>query len=88
MTKLGRCGYCKYEWNALGQAHCSTCHEHFNSTAAFDRHRKDFECIPVADFDKPHGKQGLPLLVRTVRADGNVWVTALREGAEAPEIVL
>ena len=75
---LGRCGKCKHEWNALGQAHCSECHEHFNSTAAFDRHRKDFECVAVEKFAEPQ-KNGLPLLVRAQRTDGEVWVTALRD---------
>lgn len=75
---LGRCGGCGREWNALGQAHCSACHEHFNSTAAFDRHRVDFQCLDVSDYAKPM-KNGRARLVRAQRADGEVWVTALRE---------
>ena len=81
---LGRCGTCGHEWNALGQAHCGGpkgCHEQFNSTAAFDRHRRDFECIPVSDFAKPM-KNGQARLVRAQRASGDVWVTALREVEE------
>jgi hypothetical protein len=76
--KAGRCGKCLREWSPLGQAHCATCHEHFNSDHAFDRHRRDFECIPVELFAEPQ-KNGSPLLVKAHRADGEVWVTALRE---------
>lgn len=68
----------------MGQAHCAACHEHFNSTAAFDRHRKDFACLPVSSFALPM-KNGLPRLVRAQRADGEVWVTALREVVEHQE---
>lgn len=74
----GRCGGCKKQWGALGQAHCASCHEHFNSDAAFDRHRRDFECIPAELFGAPQ-KNGRPLLVKAQRADGEVWVTALQE---------
>ena len=80
---LGACHNCGRTWNALGQAHCKECHEQFNSTAAFDRHRTGKpemrECIPVAQFATLNEKTGLPLLVSTMRADGDVWVTALRE---------
>jgi hypothetical protein len=76
----GRCGHCLREWAPLGQAHCASCHEQFNSTAAFDRHRRGFECIPAELFGEPQ-KNGLPLLVKARRADGEVWVTALRESS-------
>lgn len=78
--KNGRCGKCLREWDGHGQAHCASSHEHFNSTAAFDRHRKGFECIAVELFAQPQ-RNGSPLLVKAQRADGEVWVTALREGA-------
>lgn len=82
----GRCGTCKKEWGASGQAHCRACHEHFNSDAAFDRHREgsmnDRACIPVERFAEPFGKAGLPRLVQTERKDGAVWVTALRDSGE------
>ena len=81
----GRCGSCKRTWNANGQAHCRSCHEQFNSDAAFDRHREgdadNRECVPVARFSEPFGKAQTPRLVQTARADGPVWVTALREAA-------
>lgn len=83
---LGRCGICKFEWTAMGQAHCATCHTQFNSDAAFDRHRKDFKCIPVEDFGKlmlrRDGTPGQPLLVLTERG---VWATARRDMVTASE---
>lgn len=80
----GMCGGCKRKWRALGQAHCRECHEHFNSTAAFDRHREGSVeegryCVRVEDYATPYRKTGLPRLVRSLRADGEVWVTALRD---------
>lgn len=78
-----KCGGCGKRWNSMGQAHCATCHEQFNSTAAFDRHREgpfaDRSCIPVERFGEPYGKAAKPRLLRTSRADGDVWVTSLRE---------
>jgi len=87
MSKIGRCGGCLREWSPLGQAHCATCHEQFNSTAAFDRHRRDFECVSVAEFGKPHGKAAKPLLVRVERSEGPVWATAAYELGKRPERV-
>lgn len=84
---LGRCGKCKREWNAGGQAHCASCPEQFNSTAAFDKHRVgefatlngpgDRRCLSVAEISAPSEKTGRPRLVRAQRADGEVWVTGL-----------
>lgn len=88
------CDGCGLEWTAQGQAHCKGsrsepgCHQHFNSTAAFDRHRtgefgKDRRCIPVSEFGNPvrrkDGSSGPPLLVKTSRNGVDVWVTALRD---------
>jgi hypothetical protein len=30
---------CGRKWRGLSQAHCPTCHAHFSSVDAFDRHR-------------------------------------------------
>jgi hypothetical protein len=38
------CTQCGHKWSGLAQAHCKSCHEHFNSVSAFDRHRVRFEC--------------------------------------------
>jgi hypothetical protein len=59
----------------------------FSSTAAFDRHRVDFECLPVERFTelmrKKDGSLGRP---RLERAERGVWVTELgnwRKGVES-----
>jgi hypothetical protein len=35
---LGNCAGCDRTWDALGQAHCPSCHAHFSSDSAFDLH--------------------------------------------------
>lgn len=83
----GYCAGCGKLWNPLRQAHCKGCHEHFNSDVAFDRHREGpieaRYCVPVEDFSKPYRKSGKPRLVQAGRADGLVWVTALRDSGNA-----
>jgi hypothetical protein len=76
---LGICVKCKREWSGSSACHCASCCQHFASLSAFDRHRVAFECLPVEEFSTPHGKHGLPRLVRAQRATGEVWVTSLRE---------
>lgn len=78
----GRCGGCAREWSAGGQAHCANCHEQFNSTTAFDRHRLDFACLSLAAFCEPTGKSGKPRLVRLERPNGAVWATEAFTPAE------
>lgn len=62
------------------------CHEHFNSDAAFDRHRTGpisaRRCIPAKRFSEPFGKRKQPLLVLVERNDGPAWVTALRDSGK------
>ena len=59
---LGRCGTCAREWNGTRECHCATCHLHFGSVSAFDRHRRDFACLPVAEITRVR-TTGKPLLV-------------------------
>lgn len=80
-----RCGGCTRTWTGHTQAHCKSCHQHFTSDAAFDRHREgSFDprhegtgnyrhCIPVARFAEPYGKRGNPRLSLVVLADGPTW---------------
>ena len=86
------CGGCDRVWSGNAQAHCSTCHEHFGSDSAADRHSEgrydvprghpdERRCIPVERFGELIGKAQKPRLVLTQRADGPVWVTALRSRA-------
>lgn len=35
------CKGCGREWGGHREAHCATCHQHFGSTSAFDRHQRD-----------------------------------------------
>jgi hypothetical protein len=85
---LAICPKCGRTWNGSSACHCAGCCEHFGSLSAFDRHRVDFECLPVALFSAPFGKHGVARLVRSQRASGDVWVTSLREmpddGEEPP----
>ena len=79
MTAIGRCPDCKREWTTFGEAHCASCHEHFGSDYAFDRHRTaDFTCVPVEDFGTPRGKAQKPLLVQIERASGVCWVSEVQ----------
>jgi len=68
------CYGCNKDWASPAWCHCSGCHELFGSLSAFDRHRKRFACIPVADFAKPVGAAGKPLLVMHPKG---CWVTSL-----------
>lgn len=67
---MNHCYDCGLDWTASGQAHCRSCHEQFNSTAAFDRHRAGTfagtdttadqygrYCIPVSEFGTPVAKR-------------------------------
>ena len=78
---MQQCGLCGREWNGTGQAHCKRtqyggCCEHFNSTAAFDMHRRDYECIPVEEFGKLLGKKNpKPRLVALNHPNGPIWAT-------------
>lgn len=38
------CGGCERTWTGVRRAHCSACHETFNSPSLFDRHRTGHSC--------------------------------------------
>jgi len=56
------CPFCGHTWTAPSAAHCGTCHEHFGSPTAFDRHR--------ASSGTEHGVCLDPATVGLVRRDG------------------
>lgn len=39
------CVGCGKDWTGHSRCHCGSCHQHFSSVSAFDRHRKDFQCV-------------------------------------------
>lgn len=85
----GRCGVCLAEWGGYSQCHCGACCETFGSVAAFDRHRIDYECLPVARFGELMTRRdGTPGKPRLERAPRGVWVTALGNWREAAESAL
>ena len=67
---LHRCGGYSRVWSGLTECHCSECHEHFSNEAAFNAHRRDFQCADPAGL---RCKDGNALLGVTVRRDGPVW---------------
>lgn len=56
------CTGCGRVWTAPGAAHCASCHEHFGSVTAFDRHRgargEHGFCLPPADVGLVRGGDG------------------------------
>lgn len=59
-------GSCHRTWSALGECHCSGCHQHFGSERAFDDHRRGGVCKDPARL--PHR------LKPVLRRDGITWV--------------
>lgn len=59
-------GDCHRTWSALGECHCSECHQHFGSDRAFQDHRRGGVCTDPAR---------LPARLKPVRRrDGITWV--------------
>jgi hypothetical protein len=65
------CRRCGRVWAGLAEAHCSGCHSHFGSVAAFDRHQRGATCH-APDERTPSGR---PRCVWHVRR--RLWVTQL-----------
>lgn len=45
MAASACCSSCGEMWTGLDRCHCTDCHETFNSTSAFDRHRRGGTCL-------------------------------------------
>lgn len=43
---MARCAECKETWTGKNRCHCSGCHRTFGGVGGFDRHRRDFKCLP------------------------------------------
>lgn len=56
---MSQCPKCRSKWTGLGRAHCSGCHHTFNSVAAFDKHRKNFECLDPLDLKMETNEHGI-----------------------------
>lgn len=79
----GSCGDCGRYWNALGEAHCASCCEHFTSDSAFDRHLAsptDERCCFLPG--EIRDKRGRAAFVLTSRASRPTWM--LRDEREHP----
>lgn len=70
---------CGREWDALGAAHCTVCHEHFSTVGNFDRHRRTGHCQHPASLTDRHGQ---PVLKPVAGRYGVTWVGA----AERPQL--
>lgn len=77
------CTECGRGWAGLAECHCATCHLHFLSVSGFDRHRLNFECLPVAELERISEKTGRPRMVRLRRMHGDVWVERAGRPPEA-----
>lgn len=42
------CGGCETTWTGIKVAHCSACHEGFNTPRLFDDHRHNSKCVDPA----------------------------------------
>jgi hypothetical protein len=63
---------CRRLWTGLAQAHCPTCHEHFSSVAAFDRHRPRGICQHPSTVARRNGD---PVFRASENRYGTTWVT-------------
>ena len=43
------CLTCGKTWSGHRRCHCGTCHQNFSSVSAFDVHRRNFKCRPLAE---------------------------------------
>lgn len=72
---MTRCGTCGTTWHGLTECHCATCHEHFGSIDAFDRHRQGpvdtRHCVEPAAVLRKDGK---PVLRAADRSGRPTWV--------------
>ncbi|HEX6382227.1 MAG TPA: hypothetical protein VF180_13360 [Acidimicrobiia bacterium] len=74
-----RHGACGMSWTGAGTSHCSGCHETFTSLAAFDRHRRNFRCIPPAALRMvPHQRAWGIVWSLPVRPENKARLDALR----------
>jgi hypothetical protein len=80
-----QCQACGRRWTGKTECHCPSCHQHFGSPTAFDRHLVGGRCLPAHEMIEP-SKTGIPRLTPTTRKTGTVWVVGRRvpvEGGEA-----
>jgi hypothetical protein len=64
------CRGCHRTWAAFGQAHCATCHNHFSTPTAFDRHLAPRGCL---DPSEVRTKDGTPRLILRDGPSGPLW---------------
>lgn len=64
---------CGRAWHSLTEAHCRTCHRHFGSVDAFDRHHPGRTDCP--DPSSLRSANGNPVLRLVDRANGPTWIT-------------
>jgi hypothetical protein len=68
---IGTCG-CGRQWTGAAEAHCRTCHRHFASVTAFDRHQPARGGCPDPSTLR---RGGNPALKVTDRGGGPIWTT-------------
>lgn len=102
-AKIHHCRTCHRTWTGTTQVHCVSCHHHFSSYSACDRHLKDELCAPPQEC---RDKDGVPLLglrkdkygyTWSFAGDGTPWWLALHvdpedmieddRQAETPEVI-
>lgn len=68
------CHPCGRQWNALGEVHCTVCHEHFAGYEAFDLHLRGWTGGPhPAPGAQRRPKVDRPLLARSTTPLGAIW---------------
>jgi hypothetical protein len=86
------CRTCHRSWTGYTQAHCASCHSHFSTPSAFDRHMTDAGCRQPEELRNKDGSYVLGLRVdkwgRTwsFAGDGTPWWLSQHEmPSEQPE---
>lgn len=89
--QIHHCRECHRSWSGTTQAHCVSCHHHFSTNSASDRHLVDGMCKPPSECFTTNG---VPLLgLRTDKfgrtwsfvGDGTPWWLAQHEIADQRE---
>lgn len=82
-AKIHHCRTCHRTWTGTSQAHCVSCHHHFSSNSAADRHLVNDSCYPPQEVRDSNGVPKLGLrkdkygYTWSFAGDGTPWWLAL-----------
>jgi len=72
---MGSCGKCKAKWTGMNRAHCTGCHQTFNSVWAFDKHRDKFKCVDPESLGMEMNEKGIWSKRMTEEQKNRLWGT-------------